>query len=449
MKRPAFAGSALRRVEGGRSGRAAVCRVRMAGEDRQYDLLVYGATGVVGKRAAEYLVKHAPPELRWGIAARNEEKLHRVKEELCTDRPELKDRIGVVVGANETIDRVAKATKVVVTTAGPYDVFGEPLVKACVENKTDYLDITGELPFARRMIAKYSEQAESNGVAIIHSCGFDCVPADLGTFFAVEAAKKKFGTAVGNVVACFIPEASYGGLGSGTVMSLLGMIKKKEGWDPYSLQKDLPEAEKVTEAKPDLDRVIYLPEIERYGSCFVFGPGNARVVRRTATLLSTGKDYESTEIHGSKAYTENAFVYQEVLGLTSSLGAKAVNAFSAVTIAVLQIPGVLGLLKKIVSTFPFTPDDKMVGDGSFEYRFIARTDETKPRSLVVKVAGEDAGYTETSKICMECGMLAALERDSIPLGKVGGGFLTPTTAFGMRLVERLRKNNSVYEVVEE
>eukprot|EP00190_Bangiopsis_sp_CCMP1999_P002391 CAMPEP_0198731372 /NCGR_PEP_ID=MMETSP1475-20131203/29388_1 /TAXON_ID= ORGANISM="Unidentified sp., Strain CCMP1999" /NCGR_SAMPLE_ID=MMETSP1475 /ASSEMBLY_ACC=CAM_ASM_001111 /LENGTH=421 /DNA_ID=CAMNT_0044494331 /DNA_START=145 /DNA_END=1410 /DNA_ORIENTATION=- len=421
----------------------------MAAETREYDLLVYGATGAVGKRAARYLIKHAPENLRWGIAARNEEKLQKVKEELCAGRPELEEKIGVVVGANETIDRVAKATKVVVTTAGPYDVFGEPLVKACIENKTDYMDITGELPFMRRMIDKYSEQAKKNGVAVIHSCGFDCVPADLGTYFAVQSAKEKFGTGVSNVVACFLPEKSGGGLGSGTVVSLLGMIKKEEGWDPYSLQKDLPEAEKVTEAKPDMDRVLYVPEVRRYGSCFVFAPGNSRVVRRSATLLARGGDYDAIDVDGSKAYTSDRFTYQEVLALPSMLAAKAVNGFSAFAVAAIQFPGVLSAIKNTVEKLAFGPVDSMIEKGGFEYRFVARTDEKNPRSLLVKVAGEDAGYAETSKTSMECGILAALERDSIPLGKVGGGFLTPATAFGMRLVDRLRERGSKYEVVEE
>src|SRR3954466_742016 len=150
--------------------------------DRDHDIVLFGGTGVTGALTAEYLAANAPPTTRWALAGRNMEKLEQLRERLGADVPLLK----ADVTDEKSISDVAAATRVVITTVGPYINYGEPLVKACAEHGTDYTDLTGEPEFVDRMFVKYHAQAEASGARIVHACGFDSIPHDLGARFTVE-----------------------------------------------------------------------------------------------------------------------------------------------------------------------------------------------------------------------------------------------------------------------
>src|SRR3984885_1306082 len=152
---------------------------------RPYDIVVFGATGFTGALTAEYLAAHAPPELRWALAGRNMSKLEQVRSRLGAGATELPLLRADVTDA-DSVRAVAEASRVVITTVGPYIRYGESLVAACAGAGTDYVDLTGEPEFVDRMWLGYHEQAERSGARIVHSCGFDSIPYDLGALFTVE-----------------------------------------------------------------------------------------------------------------------------------------------------------------------------------------------------------------------------------------------------------------------
>ena len=156
-------------------------------QDREYDVVVFGATGFTGRLTAAYLARHAPAGLRWALAGRNETKLARVRDELAEIDPELKrlELLAADVTDPASLADVAARTRVVITTVGPYLTYGEPLVAACAEAGTDYVDLTGEPEFVDRMYVAHHATAERTGARIVHACGFDSIPHDLGVYYTV------------------------------------------------------------------------------------------------------------------------------------------------------------------------------------------------------------------------------------------------------------------------
>jgi short subunit dehydrogenase-like uncharacterized protein len=149
---------------------------------REHDIVLFGGTGFTGALTAEYLAANAPASTRWALAGRNMGKLEALRDRLGVDVPLLK----ADVEDAKSIDAMAESTRVVITTVGPYVEYGEPLVRACAERGTDYTDLTGEPEFVDRMFVKYHEAAESTGARLVHACGFDSIPHDLGARFTVE-----------------------------------------------------------------------------------------------------------------------------------------------------------------------------------------------------------------------------------------------------------------------
>src|SRR5579862_5098377 len=153
--------------------------------EREYDIVLFGATGFTGGLTAEYLAAHADPGTRWALAGRSRSKLEAVRSRLGPDQAGL-PLIEADVNDPESIRALAQSTKVVITTVGPYINYGEALVAACAAAGTDYVDLTGEPEFVDRMWLGYHEQASRSGARIVHSCGFDSIPYDLGALFTVE-----------------------------------------------------------------------------------------------------------------------------------------------------------------------------------------------------------------------------------------------------------------------
>mmetsp|Transcript_8843 Transcript_8843/g.39198 ORF Transcript_8843/g.39198 Transcript_8843/m.39198 type:complete len:426 (-) Transcript_8843:445-1722(-) len=413
--------------------------------EKQYDLLIYGASGSVGKKVAEYLFRNARPGLKWAIAGRSRGKLEQIIEELrgTVEGGESVD-VGIVVGSGDSIDEVAKAAKVVMTTVGPYEVLGEPLVKACVEHNADYLDINGEPQFMVRMMEKYGTQAKTNNVTLIPTCGFDSVPSDLGTLFLVEEAKREFHCGVSEVTSVFT--TFDGTAGSGSVASIVKLFAEPSALDPYGLQKDYPEPEpeKVTEYFPDWHyQPEYIPELGLYGIPFMLGYCNTRVVRRSASIFASAVPTESIKVNGSEAYCSGRFLYKEFSGIQNKVAAYTLCGI---------LTGILNSAQKmlanktlnekvfnLITNLGFKPDEKAIERGSARIVQIAKTDEAEPRTLFTEINTLDPGFGETSRILAEAGMLLALEKHLIPAHSLPGGFYTPATALGTRLLDKLNE----------
>ncbi|MGG8405240.1 saccharopine dehydrogenase family protein, partial [Streptomyces sp. 12297] len=161
---------------------------RPDGPERAYDVVLFGATGFVGELTAEYLAGHAPAGCRWALAGRSKEKLERLRERLARQHPHCAELPLLVADARDgaALRELAAATRVLATTVGPYVWYGEGLVAACAEAGTDYVDLTGEPEFVDRMFLRYDARARETGARIVHACGFDSVPHDLGVWFTVQ-----------------------------------------------------------------------------------------------------------------------------------------------------------------------------------------------------------------------------------------------------------------------
>src|SRR5579875_1092220 len=156
--------------------------------ERAYDIVLFGATGFAGELTAEYLAWHAPKDCRWALAGRNRQKLENVRGKLAAIDPALSSLDLLTADSTDaaSVRRVAAAARVVATTVGPYVLYGEALVEACAAEGTDYLDLTGEPEFVDTMFLRHHEQAVRSGARLVHACGFDSIPHDLGVYFTVQ-----------------------------------------------------------------------------------------------------------------------------------------------------------------------------------------------------------------------------------------------------------------------
>src|SRR4051812_49234891 len=252
--------------------------------DRDHDIVLFGGTGFTGALTAEYLAANAPPTTRWALAGRNMEKLEQLRERLGADVPLLK----ADVTDEKSIADAAASTRVVITTVGPYILHGEPLVKACAEHGTDYTDLTGEPEFVDRMFVKYHAAAQQSGARLVHACGFDSIPHDLGARFTVEQLPEGVPLTVRGFV------QSNGTPSGGTVASALtGFSRARKNFEAARERKRLEQRPTGRVAKGDRGRphherdidawVLPLPTIdpqvilrsaralERYGPEFTYG----------------------------------------------------------------------------------------------------------------------------------------------------------------------------------
>ncbi|HEX4339211.1 MAG TPA: saccharopine dehydrogenase NADP-binding domain-containing protein [Polyangiaceae bacterium] len=387
-----------------------------AGEGRPFDVIVFGATGFTGGKTAEYLARNAPRSLRWAIAGRSKGKLEAVRARLTAIAPGVE--VGVVEASVDdpvSLGRMTAQTRVVLTTVGPFIDYGEPLVVACIEQGTDYVDSTGEPFFVERLLVRHRQSAERAGVRLVSSCGFDSIPADLGVFFTVKQ----------------LPE--------GAPVTVAGYLKLKgtfSGGTERSAIKSLAppkDAVKPPPPRPDGARRVRLvtgkarrvPELGGWSSPLptIDGP---IVLRSAATLDRYGPDftYSHNVIHPSFFVMWMAFWF---------FGSLAVAA---------RIPLVRNLLLAVVKKSGQGPTDEQIASSWFELSFVA---DSGGKTIKTRVKGGDPGYGETSKMLAESAMCLALDRAALP---ERAGVLTPAEAMGDLLLERLTRAGLEFSVIE-
>jgi short subunit dehydrogenase-like uncharacterized protein len=255
--------------------------------ERPYDIVLFGATGFTGRLVADYL--NTVPQLRWAIAGRNRSKLEALRNELARLVPRAEPLPVLIADSADAaaLADVAGSTRVVCTTVGPYDIHGEPLVAACVKAGTDYCDLTGETPFIRRMVDTYHDAARASGARIVHCCGFDSIPSDLGTHVLQQSFNEHHGQPATRVR--FELVRASGGFSGGTVASLLNVVQQATNpavrrvlADPYSLN---PAGERHGPDGGDRVAPHRDPRSGRWLGPFLMGPINTRIVRRSHALL--------------------------------------------------------------------------------------------------------------------------------------------------------------------
>ncbi len=249
---------------------------------RNFDVIVYGATGFVGRQTARYIADHAAG-LRWAIAGRSAAKLDALRRELGQTSP------GIVVadaGDAAALDALAAQSRVVLSTAGPFARFGSGLVAACVRHGTHYVDITGETPWVRQMIDRHHAAAAKSGTRIVPGCGFDSVPSDLGAWLVASALWRQHGERCASVKACF---SMRGGLNGGTAASALAALDDKAAqaqFDDAFLLNPRGTVPADAASHRDPAGALHDSDFDAWLAPFVMGPINSRVVRRSAALLA-------------------------------------------------------------------------------------------------------------------------------------------------------------------
>jgi short subunit dehydrogenase-like uncharacterized protein len=398
---------------------------------RELDLVLFGATGFVGRLTAEYLAAAAPDGARIGLAGRSRERLARVREELgarASDWPL------IVADSHDSaaLAELARQTTAVATTVGPYRRYGVPLVEACAAAGTHYADLTGETLFMRETIERFDAPAKDSGARVVHSCGFDSVPSDIGVLLLHEAAGELTETTL-------VLRRVRGGISGGTLASLEGTVDDvkrdrslaKVLGDPYALSPDR-DAEPQLGDESDLRGAEYSEELGTWFGMFVMAPLNTRVVRRSNAL----QDW---------AYGRR-FRYREVMELGPGLmgRAKALGLAGGITAftAGLALPPLRFVLERLLPEPGEGPKDELVREGFFQIEIHARSAAGERWVCQVEARG-DPGYGATRVMLGESGLALGLDGDELP---DRAGVLTPATGIGARLADRLSAAGQRFDV---
>lgn len=407
-------------------------------DSREFDVIVFGATGFVGELTARHLATHAPDGVRVALAGRDTAKLARVRDRLGARAADW-ELIAADVDRPSTLDAMAARTAVVCTTVGPYAEYGESVVAACLNAGTHYTDLTGEVLFARRSIDKFHEQATAAGVKIVHSCGFDSIPSDLGTFLLYQRITADGAGTLGPTT--LVARSLRGGASGGTIASAIGLAdemaadaqSRRIAARPHSLSVD-PDRE--NRAQPSDAAVVPAAEVDPSltGSLapFFMASYNTRVVRRSNGLLNFAYgphfSYRETMAVGSNPIVSRAVSYGVAGGLVVGLGALAIKPLRPVLRRVLPKPGE-------------GPSTKAQAAGRFVMDVYTRaTDGRRYRATIG--ARKDPGYSGTAVMLGEASLALALDGDTARGGAAlprGGGVLTPAVAIGSALGDRLRE----------
>jgi short subunit dehydrogenase-like uncharacterized protein len=406
----------------------------MSSSDRQYDLVVWGATGVAGRLVAEHLTEQYTAEsLSLALGGRTEERLRNVGT-LLVDENDGWEHLPIVLGdATDpaSLRGLARSTRVVCTTVGPYTEYGTPLVEACVAAGTDYCDLTGEVSWVREMIDRYHDEAVDAGTRIVHSCGFDSIPADLGTLLVQSVATDRFETPC-ELVRIYL-ETGSGSVSGGTMASMVAMfeaaskdpIARQTLRNPYSLA---PRGERTGIDPGEQRRPKRDPLRSVWTAPSPMAPINERVVRRSNALLGYpwGREFRCNEVIPTGR------------GLGGAAAASAIAAaFGLGTIGMSIAPIREGLSRFVFPAPGEGPTRAQIERGYFSVRVLGRGRATDGPFVVASEIGadRDPGYGATAKMLGEAAMSLVRDETDSPLP---GGVLTPVSGIGAPLAERLR-----------
>jgi short subunit dehydrogenase-like uncharacterized protein len=392
-----------------------------------YDLVIFGASSFVGKILCRYLSEEpGAREIKWCLAGRSLTKLEEVRRSLGDSASSLP--LAVADAADEAaLRRLCGSARVVVSTVGPYALYGEPLIRACAELGTDYCDLTGEVQWIRRMLQRYEATARQSGARIVNCCGFDSIPSDLGVHFVQREAMRRYGAPCSRIK--MRVKAMRGGFSGGTAASIMNVAKeaaadsslRKELADPYSI---CPAEFSPRVRQPEVTSAQFDADFNNWVAPFVMSGINTRIVHRTNALLDGA--------YGAGfAYDEAVLTGQ---GLKGRLAGAAASAGIVGFLFAAAMPPTRAILQKFVLPKPGEgPSPEAQRNGLFDLRFLGIT--ANGDRVRAKVTGDrDPGYGSTGKMLGQAALCLAQDVDK----KVErGGFWTPAAIFGDRLILRL------------
>ncbi len=401
-----------------------------------YDLIVFGATSFVGQLITDYLFKQygVDDTLTWAIAGRSEAKLVALRQTLGTAAATLPIIVADAQSA-DALNSLCTQTRVVLSTVGPYALYGEPLVKACAETGTDYCDLTGEVHWVKRMIDRYEGLAQQTGARIVHCCGYDSIPSDMGVYFLQQQAKERFGQYCSTVK--MRVKKAKGGVSGGTIASMLNLVK--EASSDASLRKVLnnpyaicPTVDFERPKQNSIMAVAYESDATAWICPFVMAGVNEKVVQRSNALLQYAKNF---------TYNEAMLTGKGISGFSAALGV-------TVGLGGFMVATAVSPLRRLVERFLPKPGEgpspEAQLNGFFVHEVFGKTDAGQ--SLTIKVSGDrDPGYGSTAKMIAQAGLALAFD---VSKTEKMGGFYTPSAIFGEQLLDRLQRFSGLtFEVV--
>jgi saccharopine dehydrogenase (NAD+, L-glutamate forming) len=386
--------------------------------DRELDLVLFGATGFTGRLTAEYLARHAPAGLRWGLAGRNPSKLESVRDHLAAADESLGDLalLHADVTDDVSLKDVANQARLVISTVGPYLRYGEPLVAACAEAGTDYVDLTGEPEFVDRMYVAHHATAQQTGARLVHACGFDSIPHDLGAYFTVQQLPDDVPITLRGVV------RASGMVSGGTFHSAMnGFARVRQSRAAYAARRTIEprpdgRSSRAVAGKPHRDSVlgrwlVPLPTIDPM-----------IVARSGAALAAYGPEFRYSHYAGTKTL-------RYAVGGATTVAALGVAA---------QVPP---LRRALLNRVPAGegPDPARRSRSWFKVDFIG---EGGGQTVHTRVSGGDPGYDETAKMLAESALCLAFDDNPPTAGQV-----TTAQAMGDALTARLVAAGLKFEVL--
>lgn len=410
-------------------------------KNKEFDIVLYGATSFVGQLTAGYLQQFLSQQntdnhytdnhsVTWAIAGRNSKKLDQVKSDIGNDD------IQTIIADSENIESLqdmAARAKVIISTVGPYMKYGEPLIKACAEQGTDYVDLTGEALFIKQMMDKYQETAKASGARIVNSCGFDSIPSDLGVLFTQQYAEEKNGAPCQTIH--MRVKAAKGGLSGGTFASMATILEevgtnksvRKLVANPYVLNDDTnrPNVRQSSVKVPEWD-----DKNNRWLAPFIMESINTRIVHRSNQLrgYEYGRDFK---------YDEAMWMPAGLKGRLFSYGLVAGMAGFATGMMFKPTRDLIN--DKLLPQSGEGPSKEERDNGYFDIRFIGES--SNGQQVLTKVTGDkDPGYGST---CQMLSQSALCLLQDVSKDDVEGGFWTPASAMGDALIERLQAHAGI------
>ena len=405
----------------------------MSNASRSYDVIVLGATGFTGKLTAKHIASHLPTDLRWAVSGRSGPKLSSLVDELKKLNPDrTQPEIEVANLTPEDLNSLVKKAKVLINTVGPYHLYSSPVVEACANNGTHYLDVTGEWPWTKEMIQRYHALAKSTGAIMISQIGVESAPSDLITYALASLIRKTCNSPTGEVIATVHEmKANPSGGSLATVLTVSDSFSGAEIANASSgdwSSSPVPHPNR-TPSTPfsSIRRMLYnvrmSPELGVLTTGFAGGVNRA-IVQRTWGLLDEGKYYGPN------------FIYHEYSTVRNRLVGALVHLAITLGMVALAFPPFRWVMRKLVLAPGQGPNEEAAKHELFDFRAVAVADQdaSKPRKALGCLRHEGGIYELTGMFLAEAAMVL-LEHESL-VKNLGGGYLTPAM-LGRPFIDRL------------
>ena len=392
---------------------------------KDIDIVIYGATGFTGQLCVKYF-QSLDLDIKWAIAGRNLVKLENVASKFSAN-------VEILVADSDdekALKDICSRSKVVLSTAGPFHRYGSKLVRACIENDTHYVDITGENFWVKGLIEKHHIEAARRGIRIIPSCGFDSIPSDIGTFFAVKSTNKPIKRV--DSFHSWKGEASGGTIETMFAMGDLNL--GKEIRDPFLLNPEGSYTSEQKELSSDIFSISKNKDLNAWSGPFIMAGANTRVVRRSEALLT-----QRQESYG------NNFVYQEH-SFHKSWGKAFSSALGLGLLGLTLISPIRKIVRSLLRKPGEGPSLEVQENGWFDCKYLVESEDGQ-KSLYRMFGKGDPGYKVTSKFVAECALSLLEDPETLPGGSEYGGILTSASGLGNVLVERLKNADIHFEAL--